>query len=53
MAEIDAFGAPSYSVVATAISDGHQCQPSLFIANAYRVPVFPNGTGGMVGSCGG
>jgi hypothetical protein len=23
---------PSYSVVAIALSDGHQCQPSLFIA---------------------
>src|SRR5271155_988092 len=40
---------PSYSVVATAMSDGHQCQPSWFIARAYRVPVFPNGTGGIVG----
>src|SRR5258708_994653 len=40
---------PSYSVVATAISDGHQCQPSLFVAGAYRVPVLPGGTGGIVG----
>ena len=23
---------PSYSVVAIALSDGHQCQPNLFIA---------------------
>src|SRR5215469_9019385 len=40
---------PSYSVVATAMSDGHQCHPNLFMARAYRVPVFPSGTGGMVG----
>ena len=30
------FARPSYSVVATAISEGHQCQPSLFIARAWE-----------------
>src|ERR1700739_2415702 len=40
---------PSYSMVATAMSDGHQCQPSWLIARAYRVPVFPRGTGGRLG----
>src|ERR1700745_4395393 len=44
---------PLYSVVAIEMSDGHQCQPSWFIACAKRVPDFPSGTGGMVGSVGG
>src|SRR3954463_4069142 len=44
---------PSYSLVAIAMSDGHQCQPSLFIACAQRVPVLPSETGGSVGSCDG
>src|ERR1700722_8000919 len=41
---------PSYSVVAMEVSDGHQCQPSLFIACAYRMPVLPSGIGGIGGS---
>ena len=44
---------PSYSVVAIAVSDGHQCQPSLFIARAKRAPVLPSGSGGIGGWCGG
>jgi hypothetical protein len=44
---------PSYSVVATVVSDGHQCQPSRFIAWAKRVPVLPSGIGGMPGFRGG
>src|ERR1700755_1008793 len=44
---------PLYSVVATEMSDGHQCQPSWFLAFAWRLPLLPSGTGGSVGSCGG
>ena len=44
---------PSYSVVAIALSDGHQCQPSVFIAFAYRAPVLPSGSGGIGGCLGG
>ena len=40
---------PSYSVVATVVSDGHQCQPSRFSAEAKGVPVLPSGIGGMGG----
>ena len=44
---------PSYSVVATEVSDGHQCQPSLFIAWANLVPLLPSGSGGIGGCFGG
>ena len=44
---------PSYSVVATAASDGHQCQPSRFIAWANRAPDLPSGSGGIGGCLGG
>src|ERR1700684_3763722 len=44
---------PSYSVVATEVSDGHQCQPSLFIACASRAPLLPKGSGGIGGCFGG
>ena len=44
---------PSYSVVATVVSDGHQCQPSRFIARAQAMPVRPSGIGGIGGSRGG
>ena len=38
---------PSYSVVAIAVSDGHQCQPSPFIVCAILAPDLPNGSGGI------
>jgi hypothetical protein len=44
---------PSYSTVATEVSDGHQCQPSLFIATANLVPLLPSGSGGIGGCFGG
>ena len=44
---------PSYSVVAIALSDGHQCQPSWFIVCAILVPDLPSGRGGIGGSCAG
>src|ERR1700729_3509199 len=44
---------PSYSVVAMALSDGHQCQPSWFIVLPIFAPDLPNGSGGMGGLCAG
>ena len=36
-----------------ALSDGHQCQPSWFIARAILAPGLPSGSGGIGGSCAG
>ena len=44
---------PSYSTVAMALSEGHQCQPSLFIALASAWPDLPSGIGGIGGCLGG
>src|SRR5581483_7724428 len=44
---------PSHSCVAIALSDGHQCQPSLLKPFASVVPSFPSGTGGSGTSFGG
>ena len=38
---------PSYSVVAMVVSDGHQCQPSLFRPVASLAPPLPSGSGGI------
>jgi len=40
-------------VVATVVSDGHQCQPSLFMAWPSSAPERPSGCGGIGGSVGG
>ena len=53
MAEIDARRPSVVLAVATEVSDGHQCQPSLFIACANRVPLLPSGNGGIGGCFGG
>jgi hypothetical protein len=37
------------STVATVVSDGHQCQPSRFIALASIAPERPSGSGGFLG----
>src|SRR5690349_4562405 len=44
---------PSCSWVAIALSDGHQCQPSLLNPFARVVPSLPSGTGGSGTSFGG
>ena len=44
---------PSYSVVAIALSDGHQCQPSRFIVWPILAPLLPSGSGGIGGVCAG
>src|SRR5690349_1230751 len=44
---------PSYSRVAIALSDGHQCQPSRLNPFASVVPSLPSGTGGSGTSFGG
>src|SRR5437763_12700844 len=44
---------PSYSRVAIALSDGHQCQPRRLNPLARVTPSFPSGTGGRGGSFGG
>jgi hypothetical protein len=36
-------------MVATVVSDGHQCQPSLFMALAISGPESPSGWGGIGG----
>jgi hypothetical protein len=40
-------------VVATVVSDGHQCQPSLFMAVPMMAPDRPSGCGGIGGSVNG
>ena len=44
---------PSYSWVAIAESDGHQCQPSSFSARPSSMPVRPSASGGITASFGG
>ena len=44
---------PSYSRVAIALSDGHQCQPSRLKPRASVSPSRPSGTGGSGGCLGG
>src|SRR5260370_27162868 len=44
---------PSHSTVAIALSEGHQCQPSLLSPRANVAPDLPSGSGGIIGSCGG
>src|ERR1700746_2096926 len=41
---------PSYSTVVIALSDGHQCQPSLLSPRANVAPDLPSGSGGIIGS---
>ena len=41
---------PSYSCDVTALSDGHQCQPSFSKPAAIVFPLLPSGSGGIVGS---
>src|SRR4029079_3894357 len=40
---------PSESLCAPVVSDGHQCQPSLFMALPIRGPESPSGCGGIGG----
>src|ERR1700756_1922327 len=44
---------PSYSTVVIALSEGHQCQPSLLSPRANVAPDLPSGSGGIIGSRGG
>jgi hypothetical protein len=44
---------PSYSREVMALSEGHQCQPSVFMALPITSPVRPSGSGGTTESFGG